>query len=184
MKEPTNPAHDFDFWYGRWHNRNRRLVKRLQGCTEWETFDAIGAAWPLPGGIGNYDDFVPQDWRPGFVGMSLRIFSPQTKLWSIYWLENQTGGLKDGELLPPVIGGFKDGVGIFEGDDTFEGKPIRVRFVWSDITPTSARWEQFFSPDGGQSWESNWVMEFTRVSDAESLGDGSARASDDEQPRG
>jgi hypothetical protein len=164
---PSNPAHDFDFWHGRWHIHNKRLVKRLQGGNDWETFEATATARPLPAGIGNYDDFVPKDWRPGFVGMSLRIYSPQTQLWSIYWLDNQTGGLDGGLLKPPVMGGFKDGVGIFEGDDVFEGKPIRVRFVWSDITPTSARWEQFFSPDGGQSWESNWVMEFSRAADPE-----------------
>lgn len=160
----NDPAHDFDFWYGRWHNKNTRLLKRLQGCTEWETFEATGTARPLPGGIGNYDDFVPQGWNSGYVGMSLRIYNPQTRLWSIYWLENRTGGLDEhGLLKPPVIGGFKDGVGIFEGEDQFEGRPIRVRFVWSGITPTSARWEQLFSPDGGQTWESNWIMEFSRL---------------------
>lgn len=166
MKNTHDPAHDFDFWYGSWHIHNKRLVKRLQGCTEWESFSASGTTWPLPGGIGNYDEFVPKDWNPGFVGMSLRAYSPQTKLWSIYWLENQTGGLDSAGLLkPPVIGGFKDGVGIFEGDDSFEDRPIRVRFVWSNITPTSARWEQSFSPDGGKTWECNWVMEMSRMED-------------------
>ena len=163
----NDPAHDFDFWFVTWQIKNTRLLKRLQGCTEWETFYATGTARPLPAGIGNYDDFTPEGWGDGYVGMSLRIFSPQTKLWSIYWLENQTGGLDQAGLLkPPVVGGFKDGVGIFEGEDVFEGKPIRVRFVWSHITPTSARWEQFFSPDGGVTWESNWVMEFTRAEGA------------------
>lgn len=160
----NDPAHDFDFWLGSWRNQNRRLVKRLQGCTEWETFDSLATAQALPGGIGNYDDFVPTDWNPGYVGMSLRVYSPQSQRWSIYWLENRTGGLDHtGLLRPPVIGGFKDGVGIFEGDDLLEGKPIRVRFVWSGITATSARWEQFFSADGGQTWESNWIMEFSRI---------------------
>ena len=46
---------------------------------------------------------------------------------------------------------------------TLEGRPIRVRFLWSRITDTSARWEQAFSLDGGGSWETNWIMDFTRV---------------------
>jgi hypothetical protein len=51
----------------------------------------------------------------------------------------------------------------FEGDDTFRGKPIKVRFTWSRITPNAAHWEQAFSPDGGKSWETNWEMDLTRV---------------------
>lgn len=155
-----DPSHDFDFIFGRWHIHNQRLVKRLQGSTEWETFEATSQAQPLPGGIGNYDDFTPVTWRPGFVGMSLRVFNPATRLWSIYWVDNQTGVLQ-----PPVVGGFSDGVGLFEGPDEFLGKPIVVRFVWSNITATSARWEQAFSTDQGLTWEKNWMMELTRARD-------------------
>jgi hypothetical protein len=151
-------SHDFDFWFGRWHNQNQRLLKRLQGCSEWETFDATCEAKPILGGMGNMDDFVPENWRPGFIGMTLRLFNPSTGQWSIYWMSNQTG-----KLEPPVVGGFKDGVGIFEGDDVFEGRPIRVRFIWSEITATSARWEQEFSDDAGKTWEINWIMRFTRI---------------------
>ena len=60
-------------------------------------------------------------------------------------------------------GRFEDGVGTFYGEDVFEGRPIRVRFLWSDITPVSARWAQAFSPDGGETWETNWIMDFTRA---------------------
>lgn len=62
-----------------------------------------------------------------------------------------------------LAGGFADGIGSFFADETFNGKPIRVRFLWSDITADSARWEQSFSSDGGETWEVNWVMNFTRV---------------------
>ena len=61
------------------------------------------------------------------------------------------------------FGNFHNGVGTFECDDTFNGKPIRVRFIWSRITPNSAHWEQAFSPDGGKSWDTNWEMQFTRA---------------------
>jgi hypothetical protein len=151
-------SHDFDFRPGRWHIENERLLERLQGCTEWEHFPASSTGWLILDGIGNMDDFVTEDWRPGFIGMSLRLFNPQTKLWSIYWMSNQTG-----KLEPPVVGGFKDGIGIFEGDDVLEGRPIRVCFTWSEITATSALWEQAFSDDGGQTWEKNWIMRMTRT---------------------
>jgi hypothetical protein len=151
-------SHDFDFWMGRWNVRNRRLVRRLAGSDEWDEFDAKVAARPLPGGLGNEDVFC-SDYGGGFVGMSFRLFDPDTGLWSIYWTDTRRAGLLD----PPVIGSFSDGIGIFEGDDTFDGRPIRVRFVWSGVDGPTPRWEQAFSEDGGETWETNWVMDFMRA---------------------
>ena len=153
----NDKTHDFDFLYGSWIIKNTRLLERFQGCTDWETFDATGTAQPVLGGIGNVDDFVPKDWRPNFLGMTLRLFNPVTQQWSIYWASNQTGTLE-----PPVVGEFRNGIGTFEGDDVMNGKLVRVRFLWSQITSVSARWEQEFSQDNGISWETNWIMEFTR----------------------
>ncbi|MEN9866940.1 MAG: hypothetical protein RL748_2530 [Pseudomonadota bacterium] len=161
----NNGASDFDFFIGEWLIENRKRLKRLQQCEQWETFSARQQAQKLPAGIGNFDDFVAETWRPGFTGMSLRIFNPQTGLWSIFWLTNQDGGIdaSTGNLNPPVVGKFCDGVGVFEGTDLFDGKPVRVRYTWSHITANSARWEQAFSQDEGQSWETDWVMEMTRA---------------------
>src|SRR6266567_3731877 len=74
------------------------------------------------------------------------------------------GGLGnvDTYSAPAFVGRFVDGHGRFEGDDVIEGRPLRVRFDWKDITPSSARWEQAFSFDGGVSFETNWSMELTR----------------------
>jgi hypothetical protein len=157
-------ARDFDFLLGPWAIRNTRLVRRLAGCTEWETFDATGHARLLPGGIGNYDDFVPAAWKPGYVGMSLRVFSPVSRQWSIYWLDNATGGVDPatGLLHPPVVGGFADGKGLFNGQDVLDGRPIRVQFEWSRMHTGAPRWQQSFSADEGRTWEMNWVMEFSR----------------------
>jgi hypothetical protein len=69
-------------------------------------------------------------------------------------------------LDPPVFGSFENGLGIFEGEDTFEGRPIRVRFTWSRVATPAPRWEQSFSADGGESWELNWVMDFMRAEGA------------------
>ncbi|MEA2462938.1 MAG: hypothetical protein QOJ98_685, partial [Acidobacteriota bacterium] len=75
-----------------------------------------------------------------------------------YWTDTT-----DNVFGPPVVGGFTDGVGIFEGDDQHEGTPVRVRFRWTHETPSTARWEQAFSADGGATWERNWVMNMTRA---------------------
>lgn len=163
---PTGDASDFDFLMGPWHIRNTRLVRRLAGCTEWETFDATGTARPLPGGIGNGDDFIPLTWCAGYVGMALRLFNPQNKRWTIYWLDNVTGGLDPATdmLRSPVVGGFSGtDWGLFFGQDMFEGRPIQVRFQWAkNLATGTPRWEQAFSDDEGRSWETNWVMEFSR----------------------
>jgi hypothetical protein len=99
------------------------------------------------------------DWF-GFEGGALRLFDPATAQWSIYWFDNVVH-----RLLPPVHGRFAHGVGEFFGTNEHDGRPVQVRFRWSGITEHSARWEQAFSDDGGDSWETNWVMDFTRVAE-------------------
>ena len=66
---------------------------------------------------------------------------------------------------PPQIGEFKDGRGEFFCQDTIDGRAILIRYVWSDITPNSAHFEQSYSDDGGKTWEVNWKTDQTRVTD-------------------
>ena len=158
-------AADFDFLVGTWSTQQRRLKKRLQHNDEWETFDATVTMHKLPGGTANFDTMVAPAWRPGWTGMALRVFNPATNLWSIFWFTNDGGGLdaKTGHLEPPVVGRFDGDQGLFECDDTQQGQPVRVRYRWTRRGADAARWEQSFSPDGGQTWEINWTAEFTRV---------------------
>ncbi len=151
-------AKDFDFLFGTWRIANRRLVSRLTGADEWERFEADGGCEPILGGLGNVDYFRAPWQGTDFEGASLRLFNPATGQWSIYWADN-VGCV----LLPPVIGSFVDGVGTFFGDDQHEGTPVLSRFIWSGITAEAARWEQAFSVDRGETWETNWVMEFRRT---------------------
>jgi hypothetical protein len=72
-----------------------------------------------------------------------------------YWADSRRGILE-----PPVVGSFDGDVGTFYGDDVFEGRPIRVRFLWT--RGASPRWEQAYSADGGKTWETNWTMDMTR----------------------
>jgi hypothetical protein len=147
---------DFDFLYGDWTVVNRRLGTLFAGADDWEEFPGTQRAWELLGGAANVDESVFP--TKGWSGATFRLFNPDTQLWSIWWASGQTG-----TLFPPVTGRFVDGRGDFYGDDEHDGKPIRAHFIWSHITPTSARWEQEFSNDGGETWESNWVMELTRL---------------------
>jgi hypothetical protein len=151
----SDGAHGFDFLHGEWSVRSRGLVKRLAGCTEWREFPGTAVCRPFFEGAGNIDEFVFPTHKAS--GMTLRLFDREKEQWFIYWADSRTG-----QLGPPVIGGFVDGRGDFYGDDVEAGLPVRVHFIWSEITPNSARWEQSFSLDG-ETWESNWVMELDRL---------------------
>ncbi|MFI9817088.1 hypothetical protein [Saccharothrix variisporea] len=146
---------DFDFFIGSWNVVNRRLKTLFAGSDDWEEFPGSTTCASIFGGGGTTEEIVFPTL--GSRGYTLRLFDVERREWSIYWANSRTG-----VLFPPVVGTFANGRGDFYGDDEHDGRPIKAHFIWSDITPTSARWEQEFSADGGVTWESNWVMEFSR----------------------
>ena len=159
-------SHDFDFLYGKWKMPNHRLLKRLAGSNEWEDFISYDECHALPGGLGNEDFFKTDHWK-NFLGMTVRTYDKQTGLWRLYWVDNRFSG---GVIEPPVVGKFDGNVGVFEGPDSFNGKPIIVRFTWT-VNPKGSKavasWEQAFSADGGKTWETNWKNEIIPMDDAE-----------------
>lgn len=148
---------DFDFIVGSWQMSNRRLSHYFG--SDWETFPGGYECVRAFDGGATFDEmtFPTLD----FSGLTLRLYSPGRDEWSLHWV-NQ----RDGELTPPVVGGFtgegSDRRGVFYGEDRYDGQDVRVRFVYSDITPTSVLWEQSFSVDGDQTWRPNWVIQFLR----------------------
>lgn len=152
-------AHDFDFFHGHWQVSHRRLKQRLAGCTEWDGFAGRSQCQPLLGGAGNVDDNELELPAGRYRAATLRSFDPASGEWAIWWLDAR----HPHQLDVPMKGRFIDGVGRFFADDVFEGRAIRVRFLWTMPAPDAPRWEQAFSSDGGQTWETNWVMDFRRV---------------------
>ena len=151
-------ASDFDFLHGNWSVAHERLGQRLRGSSDWARFGGSMQAKPILGGAGNFDENVIELPQGTYQACTVRLFDAQRSQWSIYWIDG-----RDPKLDQPVHGGFANGVGTFYGDDVFEGRPIRIRFLWSEITPRSARWEQAFSADAGATWETNWIMRFART---------------------
>ncbi|MER7665615.1 MULTISPECIES: hypothetical protein [unclassified Streptomyces] len=147
---------DFDFLVGEWVVANRRRTDFLDGTSAWEEFTAMSQASRHFDGGANVDEIVFPSL--GFRGLTLRLYNPDRDEWSLYWANDRSGA-----LFPPVVGRFgEDGRGEFHGDDTHDGKDVRVRFVWSGISDTTARWEQAFSVDGERTWVTNWVMDMSR----------------------
>lgn len=155
----SDPSHDFDLFFGTWHAEHRRLKQRLVDNKEWITFDGTQTRAPLLGGQANIDDNVFNVPGGAYRGITLQSYTPKTKTWAVWWLD----GRDPGTMNAPFIGSFRNGVGTFLVDDTFDGKPIKVRFIWSEITANSHRWEQAFSADGGKTWETNWITQYSKT---------------------
>ena len=153
-------ASDFDFLIGNWSVSHRRLKLRLVGSHQWEEFVGTVACGKILGGMGNSDENYLELPGDPYYAMTVRTFDPESREWSIWWLDGRNPGV----LGPPVKGHFVDSMGTFVADDNFEGTPIKVRFRWEVGDGRVPRWEQAFSNDGGNSWETNWVMVFRRNS--------------------
>ncbi|MEP6874591.1 MAG: DUF1579 domain-containing protein [Burkholderiales bacterium] len=149
---------DFDFFIGRWRVAHRRLRDRLAGCREWVEFGGSTVVQKTLGGLGNMDDNTLALPGGAYRALTLRSFDAEARQWSIWWLD----GRWPGRLDAPMVGRFENGEGAFYADDTLDGQPIRVRFLWTVPGPDRPRWEQAFSADGGATWETNWTMDFTR----------------------
>jgi hypothetical protein len=152
----TGDVHDFDFFAGTWRSTQRRLKARNAGSHDWDEFPGDLVNTQHLGGVANVDEVVFP--TKGWAGLALRTFDVAKRQWSIYWVNGKRGVLD----LPPVVGGFKGDRGEFYGEDTDDGRPIKVRFLWIKRGPDKAHWEQAFSYDGS-SWETNWINEFERV---------------------
>jgi len=151
--------HDFDFAIGSWKIHLKRRLKPLTGSNTWVEFDGTSVTRKVWDGRANLEEFETDGPTGHIEGLTLRLYNPQTQQWSLYWANSKDGTMGG----PPNIGEFKNGRGEFYCQDTFNGRAILIRYVWSDITPNSAHFEQSFSDDGGKTWEVNWITDQTRV---------------------
>ena len=159
---PTSSASDFDFLVGKWKMHNRHLNKRLENCKDWIEFDSSDENSKTLSGAADMDIYSTNE-MPGqegkrFEGLTLRLFNPKTRLWSLYWVASNTGVLD-----PPVVGSFENNVGHFFCKDTFKGKPIIVMFRWDARNKDRPVWSQAFSSDDGKTWEWNWYNVSERI---------------------
>jgi hypothetical protein len=150
-------SHDFDFEFGDWKIHLTRRLHPLTGSTTWVDYDGTSIVREVWDGKANLGELAVSGPAGHIEGLSLRLYNPDTHQWGISFA-NSGAGL----LGPAMIGGFAGGRGEFYDQETLNGRAIFVRFIFSDITPTSFRLEQAFSDDGGKTWEANWIATFTR----------------------
>jgi len=154
----TSSKYDFDFYEGKWKLHNKKLKTRLNNCFEWIEFESTQEMYKVLGGIGNIDNYLATFEGVPFEGMSVRLYDPKTRLWSIYWADSN-----EGKLQPAVVGSFDNGIAHFYTKDVLGDEPILVVFRWDATDKDNPIWSQAFSPDGGQTWEWNWFMYFSKM---------------------
>lgn len=152
--------HDFDFEIGVWKTHLKRLLNPLTGSTKWVEYEGTTTVRKVWNGRANLVELVADGPAGHFEGLSLRLYNPQSRQWSLNF-----ASVKGGVMTTPTIGEFKNGRGEFFSQETLNGRAIFVKFVISDITQNSCRFEQAFSIDGGKTWEVNWIATDTRLKD-------------------
>lgn len=152
--------HDFDWDIGSWKVHARRLLHPLTGSTTWVEYagtDVVRKVWDGRANLGE----VELDGPSGHLEyLTLRLYNPQTRQWSMNITSSAAG-----VLSPPAVGSFAGGRGEFFDQEDYDGRSVLVRFEVSVLTPTSCRFEQAFSVDGGKSWELNLVVNETLLRD-------------------
>jgi len=153
-------SHDFDFLIGNWKAHVRRLPDRLNNSNAWVEYDGISNHKKLLDSNANFEEFdvSSPDKKSRIKAQTLRLYNSTSHQWSIYLVDLDNGTLS----LPPVVGQFDGNRGEFFDQEEYKGRAIFVRYLWLNLSPTSARMEQAFSADGGKSWEVNWICELSR----------------------
>ncbi|MCY1017451.1 hypothetical protein [Pyxidicoccus sp. MSG2] len=153
---------DFDWELGTWTTRLKRRLRPLTGSNDWVEYEGTTVVRKVWNGRANLVELDVTGPAGHIEGLSLRLYNPESRQWSLNFSNSASG-----TLTLPTIGGFNNGRGEFYAQETLNGRAIFVRFVISDITPESCRFEQAFSADGGKTWEVNWIATDSRVKSRE-----------------
>jgi len=160
LAAPSGGQHDFDFEFGSWTAHLKRILHPLTGDKTWVAYSGTSIVHPLLGGRENVGELDVRGSAGAIQGLTIRTFDVTKGQWNVTWVNARSGALTN-----PMIGGFHDGVGLFYGSDTYDGKPILVRFRFTGLTRRHFGFEQAFSGDGGKSWEVNWTAIFDKTRD-------------------
>jgi len=155
----NNAPDDFDFEIGTWRIKHRKLKNVLDNSDEWIEFEGTSSVQKIMGGYGNIEDHIIHFPEQSVRALAIRSYNQDKKHWSIWWLD----GRSPDSVGVPVVGRFKGGVGTFFANEVIQGIPVKVRFEWDVTNNDTPRWEQAFSKDDGQTWTTNWTMQFIRL---------------------
>jgi hypothetical protein len=149
--------HDFDFNFGVWRTHIKRLLHPLSASPDSIELNGTVTVRKVWGGRAQLEEIEADGPKGHWEGLTLFLYNRQSHQW------NQTfSGSASGVLAGSLIGSFKDGRGELFAQDTFEGRSILVRAVWSEIKPDSHHFEESYSDDGGKTWAPAFIANLTR----------------------
>ena len=151
-------SHDFDSEAGTWTIHTKRLMHPLANANDWVTYDGTKVVTAAHGGKASIAE-VTEDGTAGHLNfVAIRLYDPAAQQWSLNFTSagNATFGT-------PLYGELRNGIVEFIGPDMRDGRSILVRFDSRDEDADHALSEQYYSDDGGKTWELNWVNTYTRV---------------------
>lgn len=159
---PRDGAHDFDPLFGNSNYHLHYMRHPLTATPDWTDMSGTGACYKVWNGRAQLDTLEVDSASGSHIeGLTLRLYDREARQWRLYWANSRIG-----RLDPPQIGDFRDGHGDFYTTDTINNKTVLVRYDWSHMTSGKPHFEQAFSPDGGKTWEVNWITDQTRTGDA------------------
>ena len=104
--QPRDGQHDFDFEIGTWKTHLKRRLKPLTGSTTWVEYEGTSVVKKVLNGKANLVELSVDGPRGHIEGISMRLYNPQSRQWSLNF-----ANVNDGTLTPPSIGEFKNGRG-------------------------------------------------------------------------
>jgi hypothetical protein len=97
---------DFDFEIGTWTTRASRRVRPLTGSTTWVHYEGTTRVRKVWDGRANLVELVADGTGGHFEGLSLRLYDPTSRRWSLHFASSGRG-----EMSPPTFGVFENGRG-------------------------------------------------------------------------
>src|ERR1700733_10067349 len=151
-------SHDIYFDFGVWHTEINRRLHPLTDSTESLELDGTVTVRKVWGGRAQLEEIEADGPNGHWEGLTLFLYNPAAHQWSQTFVDS-----KMGELNPSSIGSFSNGRGELIAQDTFKGRTVLVRGVWSDIKPDSHHFEESYSQDGGKTWAPAFIASLTRL---------------------
>jgi len=150
-------ARDFDCLLGSWTIDNLWLG----AGGDWHRFRSTAIVTRHLDGLVLVDEYdMPSFPTRGHVkALNIRAFDEETAQWQLVWLAS---------YCPPD---FRPVVGAWTSPDEGEflqtlvladGASVAVRFRYTRLAADHVHWEQAMSHDHGETWATDWTMDFHR----------------------